>query len=594
MAKSVYELFQKTVAARGSRVAAQYKVAGAWRDVTWDEMADTSLQVSAALVEMGVAPKSRISIVSNTRLEWIFADVGILGADCTTVPVYQSNLAHEVEYILTDAGTSVVFVEDNSQLKKMREIRDQVPNVSKVIAFTGDVEGDWEISFEDFLKKGAEFLKDNRAKVDERAESLTPDDILTFIYTSGTTGKPKGTILKHDSMIYEAEATEKVGLIGPDDVQFLFLPMAHVFAKVLEVTWFASGHVMAFWEGDQKKIVDNMGETRPTIMAAVPRIYEKVHAKVVDGAVSAPGIKGKLGRWALQKSEEAAAIERRGGTPGGLGWALAQKLVFSKIQERLNGLFGGRLRFFISGGAPLSPDIAYFFKHAGVTICEGYGLTETSAASTVNLPNDIRIGTVGKPMPGTEVKIAGDGEILIRGRGVMAGYWNRPDATKEAINDDGWFHTGDIGEFDNDGYLRITDRKKDIIVTAGGKNVAPQNIENLIKSKSPLISQVVIHGDQRKFLSALITVDPDNVENWAKTNGLSGDHAALSKKPELRKEIEAVVSQVNGTLASYETLKKFEILDHDFEIGEQLTPTMKVKRKVCNEKYKDILDGFYK
>jgi long-chain acyl-CoA synthetase len=593
MAESVYEIFKSTVEKRGDKVAAQYKVAGAWRDVTWKEMDTISAQCAAALIKHGVEPKDRVNILANTRLEWILADIGILGSGGTTVPIYQSNLAHECQYIIDNSGATFLFAEDDSQLEKLRGIAADIPNIKKIIAFEGTAKGDKEISWEDFLAEGEAYLKDNPDCIKERVSGMTKDQILTLIYTSGTTGMPKGTILTHDAMMYEAEAAEQIDLISGDDVQYLFLPMAHVFAKVLEVIWFKTGHVMAFWERDQKKIVPNMAEVRPTIMAAVPRIYEKVHAKVMGQVEGATGIKGKLGRWAIAKGDEAMKIELNGGTPGGLGWSLAQKLVWSKLSERLNAMFGGRLRFFISGGAPLSKDIAYFFKYAGVMICEGYGLTETAAATTVNLPGKLKIGTVGQPLPGTEVRIAEDGEIMIRGRGVMQGYWKREDATAEVLESDGWFHSGDIGEFDKDGFLRITDRKKDIIVTAGGKNVAPQNIENTLKAKSPLISQVVVHGDKRKYLTAVITVDEEAVMEWAKTKGVGGDYPKVTQSDQMTADIQAVVNDVNGSLASYETLKKFKILDHDFEIGDQLTPSMKVKRKVCNERYKDLFDAMY-
>ncbi|MCP4504063.1 MAG: long-chain fatty acid--CoA ligase [Deltaproteobacteria bacterium] len=594
MSQSVFHSYKQTVEKRGSRVAAQYKAEGTWRDVTWNEIDEVQQKASAALAKLGIKPKERVAIIANTRLEWAMADLAILGAGCVTIPVYQSNLPREVTYILDDSNSVAVFAEDDSQLEKIRgEKKDgNLKDIRVVIAITGSVEGD-EISWDDFLAMGEEHLKENAEEVAALGLGLTKDDVLTYIYTSGTTGNPKGAILTHDCMLYEAEAIEEIGVLSPDELQYLFLPLAHVFAKVLEVAWISTGHTLAFWEGDQKKIVENLAEVRPTMMAAVPRIYEKIHAAIATKVENGEGIKGKLGRWALAKGDEMARREQAGGTAGGLGWALAQKLVYSKISGELKAKFGGRLRYFISGGAPLGRDIAYFYKYTDITICEGYGLTETSAASTILLPDDIRIGTVGRALPGTELKIANDGEILIRGRGVMKGYHGREDATKECINDDGWFLTGDIGEIDKDGFLRITDRKKDIIVTAGGKNVAPQNIENTLKAKSPLIGQVVVHGDKRKYLSALVVVDPDAVQAWASTNGLSGDYESLSQKPELKKEIDGIVDTLNSSLAKYETLKKIYILNHDFEIGNQLTPTLKVKRKACNEQYKEIFDGFY-
>lgn len=594
MARSIYELFQNTVAGRKDKVAAQYKASGSWRDVTWGELDRTARQVSAALMKHGVETRQMVSILANTRLEWLQADLGILGAGATTVPVYQSSTADDTQFILNDAGSVVVFAEDDAQLKKLRGIRAQIPNVKKVVAFTGSPESTgWEISWDDFLRDGAEYLQGHDAEVRARGNTLGPDDILTLIYTSGTTGRPKGAIVTHDNMLYESDAAVKIGIASPDDIQYLFLPMAHVFAKVLEASWIRAGHTMSIWEGDMKKIVDNLGEVRPTVMCAVPRIFEKVYAKVMSDVAATPGLGGKIAKWGVEQGARAARLEQEGKTPDGLGWTIAQKLVWKKLHAKLDARFGGRIKFFISGGAPLSRDIAYFFKYAGFKICEGYGLTETSAASTVNLPDDIRIGSVGRPIPGTEVKIAADGEILIRGRGVMRGYHNRPDATAEAIDAEGWFHSGDIGTVDKDGFVRITDRKKDIIVTAGGKNVAPQNIENLLKSRSPLISQAVVHGDKRKFLSVLITVDEENVTRWGRENGVAGDYAALTRSKELNDAVAAIVKGVNATLASYESLKKWQVLDHDFVVGDQLTPSLKVKRKHCNEKYKVVFESFY-
>jgi long-chain acyl-CoA synthetase len=598
MAKNVYQLFKNTVAARGDRTAAQQKSGGVWRDVTWNELLGLTEKVSAGLVGLGIAPKERVSVLSNTRLEWCIADIGILGAGLTTVPVYQSSTSEETQFILQDAGVCAIFAEDATQVAKLRKIRSSLPNVKKIIVIDGPADADdgWVTSWDAFLASGEKVLKEKGDEVRARPSQLGPDDILTFIYTSGTTGKPKGTILTHDNMMYEAEAIQKLGVITADDVQYFWLPLAHVFAKVLEVTWLALGHVMSFWERDQKKIVENMGEVRPTVMACVPRIYEKVYAKVVGDMNATAGVGGKIAKWGLAKGAEAAKLEAEGKRADSLGWTIAKKLVFTKVGDKLGQRFGGRLRFFISGGAPLAKDIAFFFKYAGVIILEGYGLTETSAATTVNLPNDNRIGTVGRALPGTELKIASDGEILIKGRGVMRGYWNRDDATKEAIDSDGWFHSGDIGVVDKDGFVRITDRKKDIIVTAGGKNIAPQNLEGGLKAKSPLISQVVVHGDKRNFLSAIITLDRDNLEGWAKGKGIvngSFDYAKITQHPDVKTALDEVFSDFNKGLASYESVKKFKILDHDFEIGDQLTPSLKVKRKLCNDRYKDIFDGIY-
>ncbi len=605
MAKSIYELFSNTVAARRDKTAAQHKVNGTWKDITWGELDATAKKISAGLVKHGVEAKQMVTIIANTRVEWITADLGIQGAGATTVPIYQSSTAADAAFILNDAKVVAVIAEDATQLKKLRSIKADVPTMKLIVAMSGDVdESAGEMTWAQLLKDGEAYLAEHADEVSARSAGLQPDDLLTLIYTSGTTGKPKGAMLTHDAMLYEAEAIHKINLFTPDDLQYLFLPMAHVFAKVLETIWFQEGHIMAFWGGDMKKIVDELSEVHPTMMCSVPRIFEKVHAKVASDVAATPGLAGKIAQWGLAQGEKAAKIEMSGGKPGGLGWTLAQKLVFSKLNAKLTARFGGRMRFFVSGGAPLGKDVAYFFKYAGFTICEGFGLTETSAASAVNLPTAVRIGTVGRALPGTEFKVASDGELLIRGRGVMKGYWNRDDATKEAIDSDGWFHTGDIGVIDADGFIRITDRKKDIIVTAGGKNVAPQNIENQIKSKSGIISQVVVHGDKRKFLSAVVTLDEETTKAFAAGKGLSGSHAELSQKPEVLAEIENVMKSMNGVLASYESIKKWKVLDHDFTVGdtleqkgkpgaELLTPSLKVKRKAVNERYKDIFDAFY-
>jgi long-chain acyl-CoA synthetase len=396
-------------------------------------------------------------------------------------------------------------------------------------------------------------------------------------------------------MLYEVEAVMKAGIVSVGDVEFLFLPMSHVFTKVLQCAWFGLGHEMAL-DGDVQKVADNIHETKPTVVASVPRIFEKVYSKVVSQGLEAPGLKGKLFKWALDTNDQYAThmLEAKP-IPFGLDLqlGLAKKLVFSKIHDKLMERFGGRIRFFVSGGAPLPKKMAYFFHNAGITILEGYGLTETSAATTVNRPDKNKIGTVGKALDGTEIKIAEDGEILIRGPGVMREYWQKADATQEVFTPDGFFKSGDIGEIDQDGYLKITDRKKDIIVTAGGKNVAPQNLENMLKSMSPLISQVVVHGDKRKYLAALFTLEPESAKKLGKEKGIGEDYGAVCKSGAAREALQATIDQANAQLASYETIKKFAILEKDFEVGDELTPSLKVKRKVVSDKYKALLDGFY-
>jgi len=636
-ASSMVEIFNDNVAERPDMVAARHKQGGKWRDVTWAKYGEEVETIAGGLLSLGVESGDRVSLIANTRWEYISCQYGILSAGAVLQPVYQTLLADEIDYIVNNAGSVVIIAEDDVQLDKLLEIKDKLPNVTKVILIDGESDDDWVLSMAELQKAGADYVKDNPDTIKERSGNLKPDDNLLIMYTSGTTGPPKGVVLTHDAMIYEGEGVQELNLLDHDTVQLIFLPLAHSFAQVLATAWMQTCHTLAFAEG-LDKIVQNLAEVRPTFMGAVPRIYEKVYSKVVSGGLSAGGIKGFLFKKFVDLSPQAGDAERAGQPFGGFWWWLVNKAVVPKVAERLDGLFGGRLKFFISGGAPLAPKIAFFFKHVGVTILEGYGLTETSAGTCVNLPDDNRIGTVGPPLPGSKAKIAKDGEILLAGRGIMKEYWQLPGATAEVFSEEKvngqtikWFHTGDIGELDGDGYLRITDRKKDIIVTAGGKNIAPQNIENLFKT-SRYISQMVVHGDKRKFCSALITLDPENIVAWGVDQGMldEGDVkkaatdaveasgtstadldwptllgkaaplGALGKfvkkiyaEPSVKELIQGEVEAFNSQLAKYETIKKFEILDIDFEIGDILTPTLKVKRKVVAERYKDTLDSFY-
>jgi long-chain acyl-CoA synthetase len=592
MSTTVYHLFKDTVERHGVRKAATFKAAGKWQSYTWQELNQKVQAVSCALIEMGVADHSKIAVMSNTKVEWVIADLGILGAGCTTVPIYQSSTADDSQYIINDAEITFAFVEDEKQINKLKSVKDQIPNLQRIICLQNVPSDEWVIGWDEFINHGETHADKHQETANQRMINVKPDDLLTIVYTSGTTGRPKGAMITHDNMVYEAQTIKQMGIITPEDVQLFFLPLAHIFAKVLEVTWFILAHEMAFAE-DLTKVVDNLKEIKPHFMASVPRIFEKVHAKVVANATSAGGIKGVLATWAIGVEERTAKAEAQGKS-GGLSWNIANKLVFKKIAAKLDETFGGRLRFCISGGAPLSPEIAYFFKHAGITILEGYGLTETSAATCVNLPDRVKIGTVGPALPGTIVKIAeDDGEILIQGRGVFTGYWKKEEATADALQN-GWFHTGDIGVIDQDGFLKITGRKKDIIVTAGGKKVPPQNLENTLKSRCPLISQIVVHGDKRKFLSAVITLDEINLKEWASKNGLNGDYVSLCHHETVVQEIAAVVKSYNAELASYEQIKKHAVLDRDFSIESgELTPSLKVKRNVVNANYKATFDGFY-
>ncbi|WP_373045224.1 AMP-dependent synthetase/ligase [Vulgatibacter sp.] len=590
-------MFLDQVKRNPESTAAEYKAGGSWQKMSWRAMAERVRRIADGLVALGLQSGDRVGVLSSTRVEYPLVDLGIVGACGISVAIYHSNTPAEVQYVVEDSGLAVLFAEDETQLAKLRHEKAKMPALRKVILFTGrpgPSDGDWVMTLEELERQGESHRQADPEGFDRRVAALDPEQAACFLYTSGTTGNPKGVVLTHKNWCYEAEAVSRVGIFQNDDSILLFLPLAHSFAKVIEAAWWHLGATMAFAEAVDK-VVQNAGEIRPSLLPAVPRVFEKVYNTVVANGTSAPGVKGKLFRWALAHFERYVEARQAGRSYNGVGWSLAQKLVFSKVAKTLREeRLGGRIRVFVSGGAPLSKKIAYFFDLLGFKVLEGYGLTETSAATCVNPPHQIKIGTVGPALPGTELKIAGDGEVLIRGPGVMKGYYNRPEATAESLDSDGWFHTGDIGELDADGYLRITDRKKDIIVTAGGKNVAPQNLENALKTE-PLISQVMVHGDKRKYLTALITVQEETAKKIAAEAGVSfTSYADLSQKPVIRNAVKEAVQRLNASLPSYESIKDFRILEQDFaqETGE-LTPTLKVKRKYATQKFKALLDAMY-
>ncbi|MCB9758299.1 MAG: long-chain fatty acid--CoA ligase [Alphaproteobacteria bacterium] len=567
---------------------------GSWYTMTWKDAGVTARKIACGLHALGLEKGQRCAILSVTRPEWVLVDMGILAAGGATTTIYPSNTPEECQYILEDSDTVFCFAEDQSQVDKLLDQREHLPGVKHVIVIDGRGTDDgWVVSLSELERQGAAWDKEHEGGYERSADAVGPDDIATLIYTSGTTGKPKGVILSHDCWVFESEAMDKLGLLGPSDKQYLFLPLAHSFAKVLECGFIRAGTPTVV-DGDLGGLVPNLSATSPTVMGAVPRIFEKVYNKVVGGAKDAGGLKYRIFRWAVEVGGVVSTLRQQGKEPSGLlavKHRLADRLVYSKLKTT----FGGRIKYFISGGAPLAKEIAEFFHAADILVLEGYGLTESSAASFVNRPERYKFGTVGLPLPGVKVKIAEDGEILLGGRGIMKGYYKREEDTKEALTD-GWLHTGDIGELDADGFLRITDRKKDIIVTAGGKNIAPQVIENALKARSQYVSQVVMHGDKRNFCVALITINEESVGKWAGDNGISyTDYADLAAKQEVHDLIWKDVQALNEELARYETIKYIHLLDHDLsqETGE-LTPKMSVKRRVVERKYQDVLDGFYK
>jgi len=590
---SVVDLFQHRVDSTPDADAMYGRRSGQWYTLKWREVGGRARKIACGLMSLGLEKSQRCAILSVTRPEWVLADMGILTAGGATTTIYPSNTPEECAYILSDSGSVICFVETPQQAQKLISVRDELPNVQKLVLIEGRIADDWVITLDELERAGATWDTEHPDACEARSSAVGPDDLATLIYTSGTTGKPKGVMLSHDAWVYEGEAIDQMGLLLPSDKHFLFLPLAHSFAKVLELAFIRIG-VPTVVDGDIDNLVANLQETQPTVMAAVPRIFEKVYNKVVAGAKEAGGLKYRIFKWAVQVGAAVSHAHQRGREPHGrlaIQYKLAERLVFSKLQRT----FGGRIKYFISGGAPLSREIAEFLHAAGILVLEGYGLTESSAASFVNRPNDYRFGTVGKPVPGTDVRIADDGEILIRGRGVMQGYYNRPEDTAASLGEGGWLHTGDIGIIDDRGFLKITDRKKDIIVTAGGKNIAPQNIENTLKTRSDYISQVVMHGDKRNFCVALVTINEETVGRWAAEHGVPfKDYADLAGKKEVHDLIWADVQAVNGELASYESIKKIRLLDHDFSIESgELTPKMSIKRRVVEKNHASILDAFY-
>ncbi|WP_405972007.1 AMP-dependent synthetase/ligase [Streptomyces sp. NBC_00988] len=605
---SVAGLFLERVAATPDAEAYRYPVPAAsgegpddWKSLTWAQAAEQVFAIAAGLIELGVQPEERVALASATRVEWILADLGILCAGAATTTVYPQTNADESTFILADSGSKVLIAEDAAQLAKAREKRAELPELTHVVVIdpTGVETGDWVLTLAELEQRGAAYLEKNPDLIKERVGAITKDQLATIIYTSGTTGRPKGVRLPHDNWSYLAKAIAATGLLGPEDVQYLWLPLAHVFGKVLTSGHIEIGHVTAV-DGRVDKIIENLPVVQPTYMAAVPRIFEKVYNGVAAKARAGGGAKYKIFQWAAEVAREYAKVTqdnfRRTGTataPFGLAakHRVADALVYAKIREA----FGGKLRACVSGSAALAPDIGYFFAGAGIHILEGYGLTESSAASFVNPGEAYRTGTVGKPLPGTEVRIADDGEILLRGPGIMEGYHGLPEKTAEVLESDGWFHTGDIGELSPDGYLRITDRKKDLIKTSGGKYIAPAEVEGQFKAVCPYVSNILVHGADRNFCTALISLDEPSILEWAKDNDLAGkSYAEVVAAPATVAMVEAYVKELNEGLQRWQTIKKFRLLPRDLDVEHgEITPSLKLKRPVVEREYKHLIDEMY-
>jgi long-chain acyl-CoA synthetase len=570
----------------GDAPAVCFKQGDAWIKRSFSEVEETVRALSLGLIALGVAKGDKVSILANTRPEWTYVDFAALSAGAVVVPIYQTNSPEECRYVLENSDAKVVVVEDDEQLEKIREVRGRLPLLEHVVRMTGSSED--AISLDDLATRGA---GRPASEWEERWKAVTPADICTFIYTSGTTGPPKGCIISHGNYRAMLDMVQENSVIEGEDVTYLYLPLAHSFALLIQLGSFDLGATLAFWERDPQKILPNLAELKPTYFPSVPRIFEKIYTAATSAMEKEGGLKKTIFNWAIKIGKKMRAIERRDGKPGFL---LRKQYEFAdtRVLSKIRGLFGGNLRLAVSGAAPINPDILRFFDAAGVLVLEGWGMTETSTAATISTPEDFKIGTIGKPFPGCEIKIAEDGEILVKGPNVFQGYYKNDEATRETIVD-GWLHTGDIGEIDADGFIKITGRKKDIIITAGGKNITPANLENEIK-QHPLVSQCVVVGDRRPYLVALVTLDPEDAVAYAKEHGLPEDPKQLARNEGIRKAIEAHVEKINEKFARVEQVKKIAILPHDLsqESGE-LTPTLKVKRAVVAEKHEQEIEQLY-
>jgi long-chain acyl-CoA synthetase len=563
-------------------VAMRVRRDGAVHETTFADLATASREIAAGLAAHGVVPGDRVAILGNTRPEWTLADFGAICAGATVVPVYHTNSPEECEYVLAHSQARILICEDAAQREKVESVRAQLPALEHVFTM---VATDGSPSLDDLRAAG-------RAHELPRIE-VSPDDPATIVYTSGTTGPPKGCVLTHANLVatmrmYEHELRNE---LRPGVVTFMFLPLAHSLARVVQLVTLDAGATLAFWSGDPKLLLDDIAEARPTYLPSVPRVFEKIHAKALGAVDDASLLRRLAFEWALATGRRARAIERRGDAAGPMlraGLRAADRLVLSRVRE----LFGGDLRLGLTGAAPIGREVLEFFDACGVPILEGYGMTETCAAATLNTPGGFRFGTVGRPLPGTEVAIADDGEVLMRGPHVFAGYHRDEEATRDTF-DDGWLCSGDLGEIDPDGYVAITGRKKDLIITSSGKNVSPTNLETALR-ETRWVSQAVVYGDNRPYLVALLTLDADELPALAERAGVPVDLSAMVTDPRVHAVVQEAVDEVNARFARIEQIKRFALLDHDLsqDAGE-LTPTLKVKRATVNDRYREQFDELY-
>jgi len=592
-APSLAALFLQRVEKSPDKEAFRYLDGGNWVSVSWREAAERVQSLAAGLLALGVEPEQRVGIASSTRYEWILADLAVMCAGAATTTVYANTNAADTAYILSDSESRLVFAENADQLAKLTERRAELPGVDKVVVFEGTGDGDWVMTLDDLADLGVKYLSEQPQSVSDAVDGISSDRLATLIYTSGTTGRPKGVRLRHEAWVYAGVAVSELRILSDDDLQLLWLPLAHAFGKVLISAQIACGFASAV-DGRVDKIVQNTAVIKPTFMAAAPRIFEKAHSRVVMDQQERGGWKEKLFQRAFAVGKEVGRRRRDHKSvplPMTLQHRLFDRIVFSKVRQ----VFGGRIRFFVSGSAPLNREIAEWFHAAGLLILEGYGLTETAGAGFINRLENYKLGTVGLPFEGTDVRISDEGEVQTTSALVMAGYHNLPDATKAAFTDDGWLRSGDKGEVDADGFLRITGRIKEMFKTSGGKYIVPPAIEAKFIALCPFASQFLVFGEARNFCVALIALDPDAVSGWAAERGLSGkSYAELVKLPEVQALVDEYVKKLNSELNRWETIKKWALLDHELSVERgELTPSLKVKRSVVEERNKEVLDSFY-
>ena len=585
IASTVASLPGSAAARFGTQTAARFKRDGEWSEMSYAEMGEAIDEIALGLADLGIEVGDRVCVLAETRLEWTMASLGASAAGAVVVPVYPTNAPSECKWVAGNSGARAIFCENEGQRAKIEEVRDELPDLEHVI---GIDEGGGELSLDELRARGRER---DRGELGPRQEQVSPEDPYTIVYTSGTTGAPKGVVLTHANAMAVCQMVEELEFVEPGDVSYLYLPLAHVFALITMLATVDEGTTLIYFGGNTREILAEIIETKPTYVPSVPRIFEKLYGAAMKMVASGSEEEQERFRKAIKLGVEVRMRRQRGDeVPAELAEQFEQ--ADKEIFQRVRGLFGGQVRQAVSGAAPIAPEILEFFYAAGVPVLEGWGMTETTGVGTVGTLDHFKFGTVGRALPGVEIKIAEDGEILCKGPHIFREYWRNPEATEETMTD-GWLRTGDLGELDDEGYLKITGRKKDIIITAGGKNLTPANIENDLK-QSPFISQAVMYGDRKPFPVAMITLDPEEIVPWAQEQGLPEDIESLAEHEKVHEMIQTELDRANSNYARVEQIKKFTILDHDLSIETgELTPSLKVKRNVIYDRYGDLFESLY-